>query len=330
MIQEILYSPSALILVIFLFCVMAIQISSDASDIIRHRRIAKVNKKFATKPRNVISVFVEASTYEVFKTIDSLENSDHANIQVIILRKSKSQKMLNQLRAKQRANRFQNFRIITRGKGIRRQDLVEKYALGSLVVFLPSGSVVSPNYLSEATRALRYKKYDSVTPIIIAQGTPSTLGGLITFSRNQFATTVKRLRSNSISRKKLDAHIVYRKTKITKASMFKSNTLTTYRTKIPIRTIPSSLKTKKPRNNLNKKVSRFIFPQVGLVIFLASIVTVWALEGPTQVNILLKGYLFISLFGGLAIFLPAPLRIYEKAVSILITPYSLLFSTKSG
>lgn len=148
MMVDVLRSPSALILLTTVMFIVALQILGDIKEARQHAKAKKLRATLKRSPRTVVSIVIDVCNDSVFQTLESLEQNSYQHLEIIVFVKSRSKRLLNELRSYQRRSRFTGFRVITARERLTQAQFIKKYARGSLVMSLGAGNTVDTQFIT--------------------------------------------------------------------------------------------------------------------------------------------------------------------------------------
>lgn len=149
MMVDVLQSPSALILLATVLLVVFAQIFGDFKEARQYAKAKKLRANSSRSPRMLLSIVIDVRSDAVFQTLENLEENSYQHLEIIIFMKSRSKRLLTEIRRYQRRSEFAKFRVITAREGLAQAQFIKKYARGSLVMSLQGGDIVDAQFIKE-------------------------------------------------------------------------------------------------------------------------------------------------------------------------------------
>jgi len=166
---DVLQSPSALILLATVFLVVIAQILGDLKEVRQYTKAKKLRANSSRPPRMLLSIVIDVRSDAVFQTLENLEENSYQHLEIIIFMKSRSKRLLTEIRRYQRRSEFAKFRVITAHEGLTQAQFIKKYSRGSLVMTLRGGDSVDTQFITNHVIHFR----DSSLQAIMANETVS-------------------------------------------------------------------------------------------------------------------------------------------------------------
>jgi len=149
MMVDVLQSPSALILLATVLLVVFAQIFGDFKEARQYAKAKKLRAASNRSPRMLLSIVIDVRSDAVFQTLENLEENSYQHLEIIVFMKSRSKRLLTELRRYQRRSQFAKFRVITAREGLTQAQFIKKYAHGSLVMSLQCGDSVDARFIEK-------------------------------------------------------------------------------------------------------------------------------------------------------------------------------------
>ncbi len=314
---DVLQSPSALILLATVLLVVFAQIFGDFKEARQYAKAKKLRAASNRSPRMLLSIVIDARSDAVFQTLENLEENSYQHLEIIVFMKSRSKRLLTELRRYQRRSQFAKFRVITAREGLTQAQFIKKYAHGSLVMSLQCGDSVDARFIEKHVINFRDSSLQAVMAnegVCVGNNLKSALlVGQKTLTGYLRRVTTPQL----VIASRLQPAVIYRKNVVTSQKQIKQSLQIMYVDRILVTT-----RDRVPKVSVQAQYSRY-FP---MLVTVSAITLVGLSEGIDQAIFTLRVLTAVALVFGLLMWQRGgTIRTATKLSIALLAPFTIVW-----
>lgn len=317
MMVDVLQSPSALILLATVLLVVFAQIFGDFKEARQYAKAKKLRAASNRSPRMLLSIVIDARSDAVFQTLENLEENSYQHLEIIVFMKSRSKRLLTELRRYQRRSQFAKFRVITAREGLTQAQFIKKYARGSLVMGLQCGDSVDARFIEKHVINFRDS---SLQAVMANEGVcvGNNLKSALLVGQKTLVGYLRRvITPQMVIASRLQPAVIYRKNVVTTQKQIKQSLQIMYVDRILVTT-----RDRVPKVSVQAQYSRY-FP---VLVTVSAITLVGLSEGIDQAIFTLRVLTAVALVFGLLMWQRGgTIRTATKLSIALLAPFTIVW-----